>query len=108
MKIKGLNLDEFFDHVGRVRKELKKRKNRERLLIEALTDVPALATLFEWIYKTATSKMRHSPKNKTLLAQMERDFFVLLALWHMEKEQEGQKPDLKVVGDEGRRSGRMN
>jgi hypothetical protein len=29
---------------------------------------------------------------------MERDFLVLLALWHMEKQQEGQNPVLKLSG----------
>jgi len=64
--------------------------------------------LWKWIHQTATSKKRHSPKNKTLLARMELDFFVLLALWYMEKEQEREKPGLKVVGDESGLSRRMN
>jgi hypothetical protein len=102
MNIKGLDMQEFGKHVNRIGEKLSKEKSRKKLLDEALMDVPALETLWKWIHQTATSKKRHSPKNKTLLAQMGRDFFVLLALWHMEKEQESQKPDLKVVRDEAR------
>jgi hypothetical protein len=108
MEIKGLDINELLEHVQIVNRELGKGKGGERLLEEAFGDFPAIETLYAWMCTIARSKKLDKRSNKRLLRTMERDFLVLLALWHMEKEHENRKPNLKVVGDESGRSKRMN
>lgn len=108
MRIRNLDIKELLQNVQKVERELSRKQAGKKLLEEAIADFPALETLYFWMCKIAASDKRHKRLVKNLLAKMERDFVVLLALWDMDRQHERQIPDRRASGDKGTLPARLN